>query len=192
MTYVANPIMLHILSAASANGDAMRTFPPDLPLHEFESHTDPLLSSTLRLTNALIKPLSTADHAAAAIIFATHYGSLRVDHEFDRSRHEADGRYASPAAFTRTLPGSLPTELSIKLQIKGPLLILSGQSESDSLPLALRRAHAWLNHFHLNHALAGTFDWRPDASLRLKLFLLSRAPFVATTSMELTAATGLV
>jgi hypothetical protein len=139
------------------------------------------------LTEALLQTLSAEQRSKMGIILATRRGSQSVDEEFDLSRREADGRYTSPAAFTRTLPSSLPTELSIKFQIHGPLLLVMPTPSQDSEVLAYSRAYSWFNHFQLDHILAGTFEQYFEVLPELHFALLTRVPSPQTKSFDLTA-----
>jgi hypothetical protein len=122
---------------------------------------DPAANLMLRLAAALLQRLPSDARANTGLVIGTAQGSLAADLEFDRSRREMGGRYASPAAFSRTLPSAVATALSVNLQLRGPLLTVL--SAENCATLALRRAAAWMHHFHLHYCLAGAVE-QPLAS----------------------------
>jgi hypothetical protein len=178
-------MMLNILCSAGSDDNGPWINPQARATPGMDYFEVPPSSLPFLLTEALVQTLSPEQRSKMGIILTTRRGSQAIDEEFDRSRRDADGRYASPAAFTRTLPSSLPTELSIKFQIHGPLLVVMPAPSQDPLSLALLRAHSWFNHFQLDHILAGTFELHSDIFPDLHLLLLSRVPSPQTHSFDL-------
>ena len=129
------PVEISILRAAAWDTRQPPAPPGDLPAN---TQTSDLSSILLQLATSVLTNLPPHLRQHTAIILGTPHGCLQADWEFDRSRREFGGRYASPAAFARTLPSTLPAELSVKLALQGPLLTISAGLASTAL--ALRRA----------------------------------------------------
>lgn len=138
---------------------------------------DPLASVAFAAASAAIDNLRATERETMGIVVGTTLGCLETDRLFDRSRRDAGGRYASPAAFSRTLPSTVPAELALRFGIKGPSLILSAGDASAAL--AIRRAAAWMHHLNLQFCLAGGMDWTgagvaDEESCRAAFLLLER------------------
>jgi 3-oxoacyl-(acyl-carrier-protein) synthase len=130
---------------------------PEIPaLNTDLQSTDPAASVMLQLAEAALHDLSPPDRTELGVVLGTVVGSLQADWEFDRSRREAGGRYASPAAFSRTLPSTSAAEITVKLGIRGPLLTVCAGNASAGT--AIRRASVWMRHMHLRHCLVGAID----------------------------------
>lgn len=127
---------------------------------------NPLSQLCLQLATHVLSPIPPDVRRDAAVILATTHGCLRTDIDFDRSRREANARFASPAAFRNTLPTHIPAELSVKLELHGPVLALAG---CNPLALALRRTATWGHPL----TLTGVFDHPPAAEPRA-IFLLCK------------------
>jgi len=167
MTERRDPQTVSILRAVAGEGDRMWAAPSladslhnqatasdrSLP----ESLPDLLATLALRAVHHLIHNLPQPARESLGIIIGTTSGSLRMDHEFDRSRRDAGARFASPTAFRRTLPSTIAAEISVRLKLRGPLLTLCAGDASTAL--ALRRGVAWLRHFQLNQVIVGGIDW---------------------------------
>ncbi len=95
------------------------------------------------------------------LVVGTTMGCLEADWEFDRSRREAEGRYASPAAFTRTLPSTIAAEMAIRFGLCGPSLVVSAGATSTAT--AIRRAMRWMEHFELEYCIAAGMNWHAAA-----------------------------
>ncbi|MGN6370605.1 MAG: beta-ketoacyl synthase N-terminal-like domain-containing protein [Phycisphaerae bacterium] len=111
------------------------------------------------------------------LVIGTTLGCLETDREFERSRVEAGGRYASPAAFSRTLPSTVAAELGLKFGVKGPSLVVSAGDSSAGV--AIRRAVEWMEMFGLAFCVAGGVEWvgeglGVEVGRRVGLVLLGR------------------
>ncbi len=118
---------------------------------------DPLAHAAFNAVAQLCTGTSTEILRDMGLFIGTTLGSLQQDRRFDESRRQQDGRYASPAAFTRTLPSAVTSELTIRFGITGPTLVVSAGGASTLLALA--RACAWMRHIGLKNCLAGGLEW---------------------------------
>ncbi len=188
------PVEISILRAAAFDAGIFSELPhprqppaqpENLPAHSQTS--DPLANILLQLATSVLTDLPPHLRQQTAIILGTPHGCLHADWEFDRSRREAHGRYASPAAFSRTLPSTLPAELSVKLALQGPLLTISASTASTAL--ALRRAASWMQHLKISHCLTGGFDagTAPTSQPRAALILLSQRAEPSVRKLLLTS-----
>jgi len=78
--------------------------PANLALAATETLSDPLASLCLNLATTLTRELPTPERQAMASSSPPISACFQTDLEFDLSRRDAAGRYASPAAFRGTLP----------------------------------------------------------------------------------------
>ena len=178
-----------ILCAAAAHGDQFWSLPQTPVSTSDWQSPDPLGALMLRLTESVLGGIQTAtlpqSFADIALILGTTRGCPQSDWEFDRSRREAGGRYASPAAFARTLPSTIPAELSVKLRLTGPMLTLCAGSASTAV--ALRRAISWMKHMRLRACIAGGFDASSPEDLRGAIVLLAPVDEAAIGYLHATA-----
>ena len=165
-----------IVRAATADEKSLDIYPPTAITVEAPHGADPLSDVALRTCCQLLCNIELPERDNIGLIIGTAFGCLETDRVFDRSRREADGRYASPAAFARTLPSTVAAELALKFSLRGPSLVVS--SGATSTALAISRAMRWMDHFHLTFCIAGGVDRRadpPDAkSCAASLLLLGR------------------
>ncbi|HEY4329588.1 MAG TPA: hypothetical protein VGN88_07620 [Phycisphaerae bacterium] len=156
------PADIEILATASMDGLRFHLTPPDMPLAETDllAAPSPLAAICLRLAATLLAKVSEPARSSSGIILGTRHGCLRTDIDFDQSRREAAGRFASPGAFRGTLPSAIPSELSVRLGTKGPILVVL--EDADFIALALSRAFVWMRRFPMEYCIAGGFDWPPD------------------------------
>jgi Beta-ketoacyl synthase, N-terminal domain len=161
----------------------------------------PLTDQAVDMARLLVHDLPDQTRREMGLFIGSTTGSLEDDRIFQRSRRAQAGRYASPAAFRRTLPSTVPAELSIALGICGPLLVFAA-GESSGL-LAIIRAVQWIKAGRIFLALAGMLDWygpdiAPDkqksGSCRTLMCLIgsaatlhSRTPQIKITKVELAA-----
>jgi len=124
---------------------------------ELPREVDPLALAATNAVGQLLKDTSTEIRRAMGMVIGTTLGSLEQDRHFDESRRQDNGRYASPATFTRTLPNTIASELSIRFGIGGPTLVVSAGNASTLL--ALSRAAVWMQHMRLENCLAGGLEW---------------------------------
>ena len=109
------------------------------------------------LTALLLKPVSIAQRQDMGLFVGTRFGSLEDDRMFQKSRLADSGKFASPAAFRRTLPSTLPAELSIAFGIQGPLITFADSSAPTMI--AIIRAYHWIATGAITAAVAGSFDF---------------------------------
>ena len=62
----------------------------------------------------LLEQVPMEKRAGVGLVIGTTLGCLETDREFERSRREAGGRYASPTAFSRTLPSTVTAEVAAR------------------------------------------------------------------------------
>ncbi len=124
---------------------------------ELPREMDPLALAATNAVGQLLKETLTDVRRTMGMVIGTTLGCLEQDRRFDESRCQDNGRYASPAAFTRTLPNTMASELSIRFGIGGPTLVVC--SGGASTLLALARASVWMHHMGLENCLAGGLDW---------------------------------
>jgi hypothetical protein len=181
---------LSILRAAAGEGDALWSLPASPPCENAGLPADPLSALAIRALRALTGALPDSVCRPLGLFLGTTTGSLPADREFDRSRRDAAGRYASPAAFARTLPSTLAAELSVTFGLQGPLITLCAADISAAL--ALRRAALWMRHAALDAVIAGGCDWQKSPSPaapdipRAAFFLLSQRPAEVIGHLHLT------
>jgi hypothetical protein len=132
-------------------------------------HADPLAAALLQAAEMLIAHLTPAERDRTGLVLATLHGCLATDWTFDRSRRD-EPRFASPAAFSRTLPSTLAAEAALRLTLRGPSVVLTPANHA-SAALALHRAAAWMHAFSLTHCITGAFDLEENRA-RVALVLL--------------------
>jgi len=119
--------------------------------------SSPLTDQAAALADLLLSDISRQARQTMGLFIGSVTGSLEDDRIFQRSRRTENGRYASPAAFRRTLPSTTPAELSIAFGLHGPLLVFAAGASSGLL--AVRRSIAWIQTGRISLALAGMMDW---------------------------------
>jgi hypothetical protein len=118
---------------------------------------EPMARLMLRLVGHALRGVPVEARLGMGLVLGTTTGCLAADAEFDASRREAGGRYASPAAFSRTLPSTVAAEVSVKLTIGGPALTVCAGAASTAV--ALRRAASWLRRMAgMELCVAGGFE----------------------------------
>jgi len=147
----------NVVAAAGASNSEFRCFPGKATGNSEFRSPDPLASLALGALQPLVGRIPAEKRAATGLVLGTTLGCLETDRAFDRSRREHNGRYASPTAFSRTLPSTVAAELSLRFQLTGPSLVLSAGDSSAAI--AVRRGVAWMRHFDLDYCIAGGIDW---------------------------------
>ena len=109
------------------------------------------------LTALLLKPVSIAQRQNMGLFVGTRFGSLEDDRMFQKSRLADSGKFANPAAFRRTLPSTVPAELSIAFGIRGPLITFA--DSATPAMIAIIRAYHWIATGGITAAVAGSFDF---------------------------------
>lgn len=159
-----------IVRAAAGTQAGCFTLPEGLGPGEATASGDPMAALMLRLAALLLVDIPPEERASLGVVLGTTTGCLAADAAFDRSRREAGGRYASPAAFARTLPSTVAAELSVKLKLAGPMLTVCAGDTSTAM--AVRRAVSWRRHcLGMRCCLAGGFE-QEDDQVRGALLLL--------------------
>ncbi|MGC8540388.1 MAG: beta-ketoacyl synthase N-terminal-like domain-containing protein [Phycisphaerae bacterium] len=110
-----------------------------------------------KLTSVLLQGVSAAQRETMGLFIGTRYGSLEDDRIFQASRVADGGRFASPAAFRRTLPSTVPAELTIAFGLRGPLITFADRQTPGML--AIIRAAKWIAGGRMNAAIAGSLDF---------------------------------
>jgi 3-oxoacyl-(acyl-carrier-protein) synthase len=95
------------------------------------------------------------DRSRIGFVVGTTVGCLEADRAFDESRRE-NVRFASPAAFAKTLPSTAAAQLALDFRLTGPSLVVSAGEVSTAV--ALRRAVAWMRHMRLAYVIAGGIE----------------------------------
>ena len=162
-----------ILRAAAIDSEAVSLLPLDQNA-QFEDlrGADALADVALRVCAPLLDGISGGDRDRTGLVIGTGFGCLETDRVFDQSRRENGGRYASPAAFSRTLPSTVAAELALKLYLRGPSLVVSRGSTSAAV--ALRRAASWMVYFDLEYCIAGGVEWTQETGCMAGLLLLAK------------------
>ena len=119
--------------------------------------TNPVASQALALMALLLNRVSTSQRQKLGLFIGTRFGCLEDDRIFQKSRIADGGKYTSPAAFRRTLPSTLPAELSIAFGIQGPLITFADSSAPTMI--AIIRAYHWIATGAITAAVAGSFDF---------------------------------
>ncbi len=109
------------------------------------------------LAALLLRDVPMQQRENMGLFIGTRYGCLEDDRIFQQSRREDGGKFASPAAFRRTLPSTLPAELSIAFGIRGPLITYA-ESDAPAM-IAIIRAYHWIATGRISTAVAGSFDF---------------------------------
>ncbi len=146
-----------ILRAATADEESLHIYPPAIMASDVMHGADLLSDVALRTCSQLLSDIEPPMRDTVGLVIGTALGCLETDRIFDRSRREAHGRYASPAAFARTLPSTVAAEITLKFSLHGPSLVVSSGATSTSL--AIYRAMRWMEHFQLSFCIAGGMDW---------------------------------
>jgi hypothetical protein len=162
-----------ILRAAAATGSSTWLMPSVQETGPNDLHgADALADAALRACLPLLSEMTGADLDRTGVVIGTAFGCLETDRLFDRSRREHGGRYASPAAFSRTLPSTVAAELALKLSLRGPGLVITRGNASTAL--ALRRAVSWMVHLELAYCIAGGMEWAEVSGATAALVLIGR------------------
>ena len=173
---VPPPASVHIPtkhnSAAIDTAANIRCIPPTAAPWPGPNGRDlpPIVQELARMAHALLAAAPDIPRDRIGIILGTHHGCAFDDALFDDSRRADHGRFASPAAFARTLPTTIPAHLGLLMGLRGPTFILS--SGPASTRLALHRAAAWLQALHLPLILAGGFEQHSETRFRAALVAL--------------------
>lgn len=137
--------------------------PPDDREHSYLSgrEINAITAQSHNLTTLLLQGVLAAQRETMGLFIGTRYGSLEDDRIFQASRVADGGRFASPAAFRRTLPSTVPAELTIAFGIRGPLITFADRQTPGML--AIIRAAKWIAGGRMNAAIAGSLDFiTPD------------------------------
>jgi hypothetical protein len=182
-----------IAAAAAADASRVWSIPPQRADVAFFDGIDTLTNIALRAAMCILEPLPSTVRADMGIVIGTSSGSLEMDRIFDRSCREAGGRYASPAAFSRTLPSTAAAEIALRFGIHGPSLTLVAGAFSTAL--AIRRGVAWMRHMNLEYVLAGGIEWltppaNPDMICQAAFILLASVNANAIATGKLSSARG--
>jgi 3-oxoacyl-(acyl-carrier-protein) synthase len=162
-----------ILRAAAIRNGSMSLLPTgqNTQIGELRG-ADVLADVALRACVPLLIGISDGDRDRTGLVIGTGFGCLETDRVFDQSRRDNGGRYASPAAFSRTLPSTVAAELALKLCLRGPSLVVSRGSASAAV--ALRRAASWMVHLDFEYCIAGGMEWTREAGCMAGLLLLAK------------------
>ena len=132
--------------------------PPDLEhSHWSDREINPVATQAHELTAWLSRGVPPAGRETMGLFIGTRYGSLEDDRIFQASRVADGGKFASPAAFRRTLPSTVSAELTIAFGIRGPLITFADHRTPSML--AIIRAANWIAQGRMNAAIAGSLDF---------------------------------
>jgi hypothetical protein len=137
---------------------------------ERPAHADALAAGLLQVVGLVVGNLPETARGEMGFLLGTTRGCLDTDWAFDRSRREG-ARYASPAAFSRTLPSTLPAEAALRWRLTGPGNVVSAGEASAAA--AVRRAAAWMRAMRLPLCIAGGFDLDPQEGPLAAVMLLA-------------------
>lgn len=167
---MSDEIYIYALIAQDGNGPVRMAGGTDISAPAREPSGQPLTDSrdvnaisaqTHNLTELLLQPVPKAHRENMGLFMGTRFGSLEDDRIFQQSRRADGGRFASPAAFRRTLPSTVPAEISIAFGLHGPLITFA---DSDApARLAITRAARWIATGKISAAIAGSFDFLTEA-----------------------------
>ncbi len=130
--------------------------PPEQP--PLDSHDANAISAqALHLTELLLRSVPKIHRENMGLFMGTRFGSLEDDRIFQQSRRDEGGRFVSPAAFRRTLPSTIPAEISIAFGLHGPLITFADSAAPARL--AITRAARWIASGKISSAIAGSFDF---------------------------------
>jgi hypothetical protein len=129
-----------------------------------------LAAAALAMASGLLEGQPAEARDGMGLVLGTATACLHADRAFDRSRREAAGRYASPAAFAQTLPSTVAADLSVKLGLRGPLLTVDGGERSAAV--AIRRGASWMRQLGLGQCLVGALEAGIGEVARPRGFLL--------------------
>jgi|GEM_PF-5319043 len=161
-----NNIYVYTIVAQQGNSPIHRvgnhdTYSAATPLAEKPSllgrETTLIAAQAIELTALLLKHVSIAHRQNMGLFVGTRFGSLEDDRMFQKSRLADGGKFASPAAFRRTLPSTVPAELSIAFGIRGPLITFA--DAATPAMIAIIRAYHWIATGGISAAVAGSLDF---------------------------------
>lgn len=163
---MSDPIYMYALAVqeganpACGAGNIIGDFTPPLGLENCQlsdREINPGVTQAHRLTAWLLQQIAPTQRELMGLFIGTRYGSLEDDRLFQASRVADAGKFASPAAFRRTLPSTVSAELTIAFGLRGPLITFADH-RTPSL-LAIIRAANWIARGRLNAAVAGSLDF---------------------------------
>ncbi len=125
--------------------------------HWSDREINPVAAQARELTAWLLQGAAVAGRETMGLFIGTRYGSLEDDRIFQASRVADGGKFASPAAFRRTLPSTVSAELTIAFGIRGPLITFADHRTPSML--AIIRAANWIAQGRMNAAIAGSLDF---------------------------------
>lgn len=139
-----------IYAAIAVTGDTLSCWSEGAdPARRAFSTPDGLLLQLLPVLDAVLASLPPEERAPAGIILGSKTGCLLADIDFDESRRPS-ALFASPAAFARTLPSTPAAEISVKLALHGPVLMVTHG--------VLSRALSWMRHTRAPVMIAGWME----------------------------------
>ena len=165
--------------------------PPDDMEHSYLSgrESNAMTAQAHELTALLLRGVSVPQRESMGLFIGTCYGSLEDDRLFQASRVADGGKFASPAAFRRTLPSTVPAELTIAFGIRGPLITFADRETPGML--AIIRAAKWIDSGRMNAAIAGSLDFltpdhadAPDSSSSCRTLLCLLAMRAALPQLQ--------
>ncbi len=132
---------------------------PDGMEHRYLSgrENNAITAQSHKLTALLLDGISAVQRETMGMFIGTRYGSLEDDRIFQASRFADGGKFASPAAFRRTLPSTVPAELTIAFGIRGSMITFADRSTPGMF--AIIRAAKWIASGRTNAAIAGSLDF---------------------------------
>jgi hypothetical protein len=162
------------------------------PVHETTANAaatgrdaNAITSQASALAAHLLRPVPESIRHDMGLFLGTCFGCIEDDRMFQESRLADGGKFASPAAFRRTLPSTVPAELSIAFGIHGPLITYADANTPAMLPII--RAVQWIASGHISTAIAGSYDYysggeprysdRPEICRTLLCLIAKRAAF---------------
>ncbi len=127
-----------------------------------------------QLASLVLQDIPAKDRQTMAVFLGTMRGAREEDLIFQRSRKNSNGKYSSPAAFSRTLPSTVAAELTIEFGIRGPLLVFTAGAASGLL--ASVRAIRWIQSGNISLALTGALDWSHADDCHNTIYSTSYSP----------------
>lgn len=159
---------VYIYGLAAQDGTApvhcVRNMNAQIPLPDGMEHrylsgreNNAITAQSHKLTALLLDGISAVQRETMGMFIGTRYGSLEDDRIFQASRFADGGKFASPAAFRRTLPSTVPAELTIAFGIRGPMITFADCGTPGML--AIIRAAKWIAIGRTKSAIAGSLDF---------------------------------
>ena len=178
---IRNPETVSILRAAAGEGDTLYALPAvgsEFP--PVELFGDPLTAwhGPARHRRPEARTLPDSTRRSLGLFLGTTTGSRECRDLGDLTAHAAKltSTLRQPRRLCSHPPQhASPPEISVKLQLRGPLITLSAGDASTAL--ALQRAALWMHHHALDFILAGGMDWQaspefPGAAIPRAAFAL--------------------